>query len=185
MGALYRTAGPDGQGRAPDRARRGFLAALAAVAGACAAAVAAVPFAAALLAPLRRSGSDAAFVRVARLDTLPEGRPVRASVVAERRDAWTRGPSAALGAVWLVRRGDAVTAFSATCPHLGCGVGAAEGGFACPCHGSAFGLDGAVRGGPAPRGLDPLEVRVTPGEDRAVLVRYRRFAIGTAARREA
>jgi menaquinol-cytochrome c reductase iron-sulfur subunit len=155
------------------------------VAGMCAAAVAAVPFAAALLSPLRRASSDARFVRVARLETLPEGRPVRATVVSERRDAWTRGPAAAEGAVWLVRRGDAVSAFSATCPHLGCSVGAAEVGFACPCHGSVFALDGAVRGGPAPRGLDALEVRVTEGEDRAVLVRYRRFAIGTAERREA
>jgi Rieske Fe-S protein len=164
--------------------RRGFLAALAAAGAAVVALVAGVPLVAAVLSPLRRRGEAAVFVAVARLDALPEGRPIRASVVAERRDAWARGPAMAVGTVWLVRRGEVVTAFSAVCPHLGCGVDAAPEGFACPCHGSRFALDGAVRGGPAPRGLDPLEVRVVdPG--RRVEVRWRRFAIGTSERREA
>jgi menaquinol-cytochrome c reductase iron-sulfur subunit len=167
-----------------ERSRRRFLAAAAALAGALAAAIAGVPFVAALLAPLRRSAEATGFVRVALLDALPEGRPVRATVIAERMDAWTRQPAAALGTVWLVRRDAAVTAFSATCPHLGCSVDGAKDGFACPCHGSSFALDGRVRGGPAPRGLDPLEVNVS-GPERAVLVRYRRFAIGTPERREA
>ncbi len=165
--------------------RRGFLAWVAAAGGALVAAVAGLPLAGALLTPLRRAVGAPAFVRVARLDALPEGRPVRASVVAARRDAWTRQPAMALGTVWLVRRGDAVTAFSAVCPHLGCGVEAAGEGFACPCHGSRFDRDGHVLGGPAPRGLDPLETRVTTGEDGAVEVRYRRFAVGTPERREA
>jgi cytochrome b6-f complex iron-sulfur subunit/menaquinol-cytochrome c reductase iron-sulfur subunit len=173
-----------GEERAPAPGRRRLLAGLAALGGAAVAALAGVPVLAALLSPLRRRGEAAPFVRVARLDGLPEGRPVRASVVAERRDGWTRGPRAALGTAWLVRRGDEVRAFSAVCPHLGCGVDAAGDGFACPCHGSRFAPDGAVRGGPAPRGLDPLEVRVT-GADRAVEVRWRRFALGTAERREA
>ncbi|HET9596562.1 MAG TPA: Rieske (2Fe-2S) protein [Anaeromyxobacteraceae bacterium] len=164
--------------------RRGFLAAVAAAGAALIALVAGVPLVAAVLSPLRRRGEAAGFVPVARLDALPEGRPVRASVVAERRDAWARGPAMAVGTVWLVRRGDVVTALSAVCPHLGCGVDAATDGFACPCHGSRFGPDGAVRGGPAPRALDPLEVRVVdPG--RRVEVRWRRFVIGTSERREA
>jgi cytochrome b6-f complex iron-sulfur subunit/menaquinol-cytochrome c reductase iron-sulfur subunit len=180
MGALYRTAEPDGQG-----SRRGFLALVAAVGSAVAAAIAGVPLAAALLSPIRRKTEEADFVRVARLDTLPEGKPVRATVVAARMDAWSRQPASPLGAVWLVRRGDAVSAFSATCPHLGCSVDARADGFACPCHGSAFALDGQVRRGPAPRGLDPIDVRITPGDPPTVLVRFRRFAIGTAERREA
>ena len=61
---------------------------------------------------------------------------------------------------------------------------AAGEGFACPCHGSRFDRDGHVLGGPAPRGLDALETRVTVGDDRAVEVRYRRFAVGTPERRE-
>ncbi len=179
-GGAAAMAGPDG-----GPGRRGFLGVAATVLAALAAAVAGVPIAGALLSPLRRRAEQVAFVRVARLDAVPEGRPVRAAVVAPRLDAWTRQPPMPIGTVWLVRRGDEVTAFSSVCPHLGCGVDAARDGFACPCHGSAFDLAGRVRGGPAPRGLDPLEVRITAGEERVVEVRYRRFAIGTAARREA
>jgi menaquinol-cytochrome c reductase iron-sulfur subunit len=184
---MERDPGHDAQAAGGSEApsRRGFLGALAAAAGAIAAAIAGAPLVAAVLSPIRQRTEGLDFVRVALLDALPEGRPVRASVVAERMDAWTRQPAAPLGAVWLVRRGDAVAAFSATCPHLGCSVDGGANGFACPCHGSAFSLEGAVRGGPAPRGLDPLEVKVATGGERAVLVRFKRFAIGTPERREA
>jgi len=52
-------------------------------------------------------------------------------------------------------------AFDAVCPHAGCIVGyqAAQGKFACPCHGSQFnGQTGAVERGPAPRGLTRITV---------------------------
>jgi cytochrome b6-f complex iron-sulfur subunit len=54
-------------------------------------------------------------------------------------------------------------ALSATCTHLGCMTGwkAAEGIIACPCHGSRFGLDGHVTGGPAPRPLDALLISLS------------------------
>jgi len=168
---------------APTR-RRTFLAALTAGLGALAAAAGAVPLLGSLLSPLRRrEAGEAGFVRVASLTGLPEGRPVRVAVVAERRDAWSRGPAVALGAAWLLRRGPEVRAFSAACPHLSCGVESDGQGFHCPCHGSAFDLAGAVRAGPAPRGLDPLEVRLGP--EGSVEVRWRRFAAGTAERRPA
>ena len=51
-----------------------------------------------------------------------------------------------------------VAAMSLVCSHLGCIVKQQEQGFACPCHGSAFGADGAVQGGPAPSGLKWLAV---------------------------
>ena len=53
------------------------------------------------------------------------------------------------------------TAFDAACPHQGCNVGSVEGAeIVCPCHGSRFGLDGAVLTGPATSGLRPVEVTV-------------------------
>lgn len=59
-------------------------------------------------------------------------------------------------------------AFSTVCPHQGCAVTTVTNGeIICPCHRSAFGLDGAVRSGPAPRGLDP--VPVTVDGDRLIL----------------
>jgi menaquinol-cytochrome c reductase iron-sulfur subunit len=83
-------------------------------------------------------------------------------------------------AVWLVRRPDgSVTAYSPSCPHLGCGYRwfAQDQRFKCPCHGSVFDINGKVLGGPAPRPLDTLLVKQ---EDGRVLVRYEIFQVGTA-----
>ncbi|QNE78670.1 FAD-dependent oxidoreductase [Streptomyces finlayi] len=51
-------------------------------------------------------------------------------------------------------------AVSARCTHLGCLVAfnEAETAWECPCHGSRFGVDGAVLQGPAIRPLEPLDV---------------------------
>ena len=52
-------------------------------------------------------------------------------------------------------------AFSAVCTHTGCLVNKiADGSIDCPCHGSRFGLDGAVLDGPASKPLNPVAVRV-------------------------
>lgn len=50
-------------------------------------------------------------------------------------------------------------AFSPLCPHEACTVewDSAEADWHCPCHGSRFAGDGALKQGPAERGLDPLE----------------------------
>ncbi len=75
--------------------------------------------------------------------------------------------------------GSAVVAFSASCPHLGCGFRWLEERkrFECPCHGSIFDLDGKVLAGPAPRPLDTMETKVENGR---LLVRYELFKLGTA-----
>ena len=63
----------------------------------------------------------------------------------------------------LVRRdNEGLYAISLTCTHLGCIVSQTDFGFGCPCHGSKFGTDGRVFGGPAPRALDWLEISVAP-----------------------
>jgi menaquinol-cytochrome c reductase iron-sulfur subunit len=83
--------------------------------------------------------------------------------------------------VWLVRqekgKGDAVIALSSECPHLGCAVNLAAGGesFLCPCHTSAFGLDGTKKNAVPPRNMDRLKVELTPGDDPEVRVKFQRF----------
>lgn len=55
-----------------------------------------------------------------------------------------------------------VTAFSPLCTHLGCAYRwqAEKRVFACPCHGSAFNVQGEVIAGPASRSLDRYPTRL-------------------------
>lgn len=52
-------------------------------------------------------------------------------------------------------------ALSLLCTHLGCTLRTEAGGFACPCHGSRFDLEGKVTHGPATEPLLPLRVKIT------------------------
>lgn len=63
--------------------------------------------------------------------------------------------------VLVISGAEGVAAMSLACTHLGCIVAKTESGFACPCHGSAFGADGNVVTGPAPRALRWLAVGQT------------------------
>ena len=159
---------------------------LAVVVGSCAsAAAAAIPAAAFVAAPIGSKGAAGRWVRTLRLDQLREGEPKRVAIVDDRRDAWTIERGVELGSVWLVKRGDKVTAFSSVCPHLGCSVNVAPGagaGFACPCHTSAFDPEGKRKSGPSPRDLDALATRI---DDGFVAVDFRRFRIGIADKVEA
>jgi cytochrome b6-f complex iron-sulfur subunit len=58
----------------------------------------------------------------------------------------------------LIRSASGFTALSLVCPHLGCTVDPQPDGFACPCHGSRFGLQGQVVRGPAGKALTVLRV---------------------------
>ena len=55
---------------------------------------------------------------------------------------------------------DGLKALSLVCPHLGCTVQEAQGGFSCPCHGSHYDAQGAVTRGPAARPLRELRTEV-------------------------
>lgn len=159
--------------------RRGFLKALGAT---LAAAVASLPpalaGAAALFDPLRRGARDASLVRVSSLSALPlAAAPKRVRVLAESVDAWTHYAETPIGAVFLRWDGDRLQALNVVCPHAGCSVNLASDGthFACPCHRSRFALDGTREEGPAPRGLDELEVEIRDGD---VWVRFQNFRPG-------
>ncbi len=53
------------------------------------------------------------------------------------------------------------SALSLVCTHLGCTVESRADGFACPCHGSRFDLQGGVTRGPAAKPLNPLRTGIT------------------------
>ena len=55
---------------------------------------------------------------------------------------------------------DGLMAYSLVCTHLGCTVDLVKEGFSCPCHGSQFGLNGAVEHGPATTALHALKLEV-------------------------
>lgn len=63
--------------------------------------------------------------------------------------------------VFLVRQGKTFRCLSAVCTHLGCTVNRTGQGYHCPCHGSVFDEQGAVKGGPAPRGLEWFAVTLS------------------------
>jgi menaquinol-cytochrome c reductase iron-sulfur subunit len=152
----------------PPPSRRSFVTVAAAlVAGAVAVLTPLGAGLASFFTPLFRK-SKSANVRVALLDQTPDdGVPRAFPVLADRVDAWTRYPEQRIGAVYLIRnKGEAKpVAFTAKCPHAGCFIGYTPGEqeFKCPCHTSAFNLDGTRVNGDAevaPRGMDPLTVEV-------------------------
>jgi len=147
-----------------DNERRGFLVKLAAIA--IGAVLGIFPVAAGVLTifdPLiGKKKSKGKKIRVATIDQLPDdGTPIRVPIVADLVDVWNREPNQPIGAVYLRKEGEKVVAFNAICPHAGCFVGYAGDSrvFQCPCHTSAFELDGArVMPSPSPRDLDKLVV---------------------------
>ena len=159
-----------------DPGRRRFLTALLGAGSALIGSILAWPAAQYVLDPLLRvSGQKGRWVRVSKLDSLAEDQPVSVPVIGEQVDAWTRADQQRLGLVWLRRKGEQVVALNAECPHLGCKVGydPDKKTFACPCHDSAFSADGERKGGPAPRSMDPLDVRVVDGQVEVRFVRFR------------
>jgi menaquinol-cytochrome c reductase iron-sulfur subunit len=176
--------------------RRGFFsAAMAVVIGGF---VSLVPMAAGLMTffdPLRRKSGAAKSIRVAPLHAIPsDGTPVSFPVIADRSDAWNKFPNDKIGSVFLRRitgkdGQPKVQAFNAICPHAGCMV-AFNGDrkeFKCPCHTSAFQVDGAridPEHCPSPRDLDELECEVvTSGKEQAVMVKFTNFYAGMAEKK--
>lgn len=171
--------------------RRGFVTKAAAVV--VGGAITACPVAAGLAVladPLRRQAGAVQLIRVAALEALPDdGLPRQFQVVvAHRDDAWNRFHNEPVGAVFLRREkgSDKVQAFNASCPHAGCFVSfnAQRRQYQCPCHTSAFDVDGRAVFGPSPRALDELacEVRADSGT-KEIYVAFQDFYTGIAEKK--
>jgi menaquinol-cytochrome c reductase iron-sulfur subunit len=122
-------------------------------------------------------------------DVIPaNGTPVSVTVFDDIEDAWNRFRNVPVGSIWLRKVGDGpILAFNSVCPHLGCSVNyrRAENDFFCPCHTSAFSLDGTKSNEVPPRDMDALEVVMrTSGKDDAagneIWVKFLNFRRATA-----
>ena len=137
------------------------------------------------------SGTEGLIRLAVTADVIPDdGSPVAATVIQEYvDDAWNRFRNVPVGSIWLRRESaeSPIVAFSSVCPHLGCSVNyrRSEGDFFCPCHTSAFSLDGTKKNEIPPRNMDVLEVvTMTDGEPdpsgNEIWVRYVNFKKGIA-----
>lgn len=168
----------------PQPQRRSFLKELAAIVIGAVASV--VPLASGLVVlfdPLRKKVTAGDFVFVAALSAVPDdGTPRKFSVIATHRDAWNQLPPAPVGAVYLRKVGKNVEALNVVCPHAGCFVdfNAEINSYSCPCHNSAFALDGKISDprSPSPRAMDKLKVEVRKGGE--VWVKFQNFRAGEA-----
>ncbi len=135
-------------------------------------------------------GKDAAgFIKMSiGFSALPEdGTPQQFTVYDDKQDAWNLFRNVPVGSVWLRRIGTQVIAFNTVCPHLGCAVGhrQSENDFFCPCHTSAFDLDGKKLNEVPPRDLDALEiVRKSNGSEDAsgdeIWIRFENYRAATS-----
>jgi menaquinol-cytochrome c reductase iron-sulfur subunit len=118
------------------------------------------------------------FIRITSLDSLADdGSPRAFKVIADLQDYWNKFPDSEIGSVFLSRDAEGkITCFNSRCPHLGCTVGYddRERRFFCPCHESAFSLDGKKSNNIPPRDMDRLEHSVdADGTIRVKYVKYR------------
>lgn len=119
---------------------------------------------------------DKGFIRMAiTVDALPnDGAPQKFTVLDDIINAWNKSPNQPIGSVWLRKINNQVIAFNALCPHLGCAVEhrAAQSDFYCPCHTSAFDLDGKKLNAIPPRDMDSLDLDVRGNE---IWIKFQNF----------
>ncbi len=160
-----------------ERARRGFLKGITGLMISLATAALAVPLAGAIIGPSFRMKKPH-WAKVGDITFLPVNQPVNMKFPFKTEDAYIR--ETVIHDVWVVKHSSSeITVYSPICPHLGCHYSwhPETGEFACPCHGSIYSITGKVLGGPAPRPLDTLPIRV---EDGILLVEWEMFKVGIA-----
>lgn len=162
--------------------RRGFISLLAVLAGGIAGLIPVAAGTMFFMDPIlrRRKEAGGGLLRAGNVSDLPsDGTPVRVVLRSDIVDAWTIYRDRVIGSIYLrLMPNGQVLAFNDTCTHLGCKVDyqPAEKQFFCPCHQSAFKLDGERKNLTPPRDLDSLEAEVKNGE---VWVKYQNFRTAT------
>jgi Rieske Fe-S protein len=159
--------------------RRAFLKWATGVGGFFSALLAGVPAVRAFLSPTFRHKRQEKWIRLGEVDQFDPEVPTKVDFVDTVADAWVEGRR--LRNVWIYTEdGESFTVYNGRCTHLGCNysLDAEKKVFRCPCHTGFFDLKtGAVLGGPPPRPLDTLPVRV---EDGVLYAEYQDFRLGVA-----
>ncbi len=157
--------------------RRAFLRWATAAGGIISTLLAGVPAARAFLSPTFRRQRREKWIRVGEVDQFDPGVPTKVDFVDTVNDAWVEARR--LRSVWIYTEdGESFVVYNGRCTHLGCNyfLDQEKKVFRCPCHTGFFDIKtGAVLGGPPPRPLDRLDVKVENG---ALFAQYQDFRLG-------
>lgn len=147
------------------RDRRGFLKLVTSVASVLAAALAGIPALFAFGSPAFRAKRPDDWINLGPVSRFQPEVPSKVDVAQTVNDAWVQ--SRAVRNVWVYTEdGESFTVYNPRCTHLGCSYAYHQEHkiFQCPCHMGQFDVrSGAVVGGPPPRALDRLPVKVEDG----------------------
>ena len=163
--------------------RRSFLKWASGISAALSGLLVAVPSLRAFLSPSFAPPTKKGWIKVGEADLIDVDKPVKVDFVEAMNDAWVENRT--LRTVWLYTEdGEKFTAYSGVCTHLGCSFSFddADKRYHCPCHHGLFDMKtGAVLGGPPPRPLDTLPVKVENG---GVHIMYQTFRTGISEKVE-
>jgi menaquinol-cytochrome c reductase iron-sulfur subunit len=140
--------------------RRAFHLAVVYVLGALIGIALAIPTILYLLVP-PKPRKQSGFIDAGDISQLTPGVPIALSFQESRLDGWRLETEKKTA--WVVKEpNNQIVAFGAQCTHLACAYHweMESGKFMCPCHGSAFAIDGKVLDGPAPRPLDRYVTKI-------------------------
>jgi len=157
--------------------RRAFLRWATGIGGFFSALLAGVPAVRAFLSPTFRHTRVEKWIRLGEVDQFDPEVPTKVDFVDSVNDAWVEARR--LRSVWIYTEdGEHFTVYNGRCTHLGCNyfLDGEKNVFQCPCHTGFFDIkSGAVLGGPPPRPLDALPVKV---EDGVLYAAYQDYHLG-------
>ncbi len=153
----------------------------------------ALPLIGTLASPiLQKKKVETKWVELGKTEDFEVGQPTIVQWTTSRMDGWVM--EAAPRSVYVVKQdGEIFTVFNSRCTHLACAYSwklkgephqtaygstmPDKGHFFCPCHDGVFDIDGTVIGGPPPRPLDTLPVKIEGGR---LFTMYQNFQVGIA-----
>jgi menaquinol-cytochrome c reductase iron-sulfur subunit len=163
QGRRDQSGGPTHDPTSPPR--RSFLGGLLATGTAGVGALLVIPVVRFVLHPLLANTTEKSWSDVGKMDAFQAiTAPVQRLVQIEQLDGWRRTVSQK--PVYVTRdSAGQLAVLSAVCTHLGCSVPWIEkqDKFICPCHQAIFDPTGKLIGGPAPRSMDALPMKIEQG----------------------